>query len=367
MRLRMDRDALAAAVAAVGPGMPNRPPVPTLGGILIRAADGSVSMSGFDYEVSACATVTGTVAESGAVLVSGRLLTEITKTLPLHPVELFDDGSALHIECEQARFSLPLMPVEDYPDLPAAAAARGSVDRADFAAAVAQVAVAAGRDDTLPMLTGMTVEFHPDFIRLVATDRFRIAVRELDWVAEQSGSTLLAPARALVDTTKVLTGERVEISTGTAQSVLGLRTSHDHHTIRLLDLPYAPYQRYLTVRHPARARLRTAAVVEAVRRVALLSQGTRILLSFTESSVRLAAGDVAQGRAEHVLPCEYSGDPVTVAFNPRYLLDGLTTVRTPAVDIALDGPRRGAAIRPADDESTPNRQWYFVMPVRLPE
>ncbi|MFI1916643.1 DNA polymerase III subunit beta [Nocardia sp. NPDC020380] len=376
MKLRLERNCLADAVSVVGPAVPRRPSTPVLAGILLRAEPDSVSVAGFDYEVSSHATIGGAVVhEPGAALVSGRLLTEIAKALPAEPVELFDDGERLEIVCGQSRFALPLMTVSDYPELPGLPPAAGVLDHEDLREAVAQVAVAAGRDDTLPMLTGVNIEFHPSFVRLVSTDRFRIAIRELDWepatpVDRSVPTSVLVPARALAETSKTLSGPRLELACGPGATIFGLSSGGTRHTMRTLDLPYAPYQRYLETAHTATARIDSAALADAIKRVSLLSpRGTQVQLTFASTAVRLSAGGNNEGSAEETVGCEFDGEPLVVVFNPRYLLDGLAAARCKAVEITLNGPTGAAVLRAADRGSdSPRRDGliYVLMPVRPP-
>ena len=137
----------------------------------------------------------------------GRLLAEITRACPPHPVEITAEGAAVTLTCGNARFTLPTLPVEDYPSLPSMPPSAGTVDSDVFAEAVAQVAVAAGRDDTLPMLTGVRLEIEDETVTLAATDRYRLAVREFAWRPEQPGfsAVALVPARTLADAAKTLT------------------------------------------------------------------------------------------------------------------------------------------------------------------
>ncbi|MBA2322759.1 MAG: DNA polymerase III subunit beta, partial [Pseudonocardiales bacterium] len=185
MKFRVERDALADGVAWVARSLPARPPVPVLGGVLLEArsdADSeSLVVSGFDYEVSSRVEIDASIGEADRALVSGRLLADITKSLPPHPVDVTVDGARATIVCGNARFSLPTMPVEDYPRLPDMPQLAGSIQPDVFAEAVTQVAVAAGKDDTLPMLTGIRLELHGASLTMAATDRFRLAVRELAW------------------------------------------------------------------------------------------------------------------------------------------------------------------------------------------
>ena len=179
MKFRVERDALADAVAWTAKSLPSRPSVPVLAGVLLRVSGGRLTVSGFDYEVSSQVSTEVQSDADGAALVSGRLLAEITKALPAKPVDVAAVGSHLELVCGSARFTLPTMPVEDYPTLPEMPATAGTVDAGVFAAAVSQVAVAAGRDDTLPLLTGVRVELEGALMTLLATDRYRLAIKEL--------------------------------------------------------------------------------------------------------------------------------------------------------------------------------------------
>src|SRR5687767_5759207 len=181
MKFRVERDALADAVAWTAKSLPSRPSVPVLAGVLLRVADQRLQVSGFDYEVSSQVSVEVQGDADGAALVSGRLLAEITKALPAKPVDIAAVGAHLELVCGSARFTLPTMPVEDYPTLPDMPASAGTVDAAEFATAVAQVAIAAGRDETLPMMTGVRVELNGSTLAMLATDRYRLALREMQW------------------------------------------------------------------------------------------------------------------------------------------------------------------------------------------
>ena len=174
MKFRVERDVLADAVAWAARSLPVRPSVPVLAGLLIETAPddvGGLVLSTFDYETSARATVPADVSAEGRALVSGRLLADICRSLPNKPVEMTTEGSKVSLVCGSARFSLQTMPVEEYPALPDMPAATGTVRSDLFAAAVAQAVTAAGRDDMLPVLTGVRLEIEGSTISLLATDR----------------------------------------------------------------------------------------------------------------------------------------------------------------------------------------------------
>jgi DNA polymerase III subunit beta len=205
MRFQVERDALAEAVAWVSRALPARPVIPVLSGLLLDAADG-LTLSCFDYEVSARVHVEAKVVEPGTALVPGRLLAEITRSLPSLPAEFADDPDGIALTCGSASFTLVTLPVEEYPDLPGLPQTAGTVDGGALAAAISQVAPAASRDDTLPLLTGVNVEVDGDTMTLAATDRYRLAVRELPWNPAGPGmsGTFLVPARTLADAARTM-------------------------------------------------------------------------------------------------------------------------------------------------------------------
>ena len=377
MKIRVERDGLADAVAWVARSLPSRPPVPVLGGVLLDAGSDegdtgdTLTVSGFDYEVSAQVGVPATIAAGGKTLVSGRLLADITKALPNHPVEIAVDGSRVSITCGSAKFSLPTMPVEDYPALPAMPQRAGALAGEVFAEAVGQVAVAAGKDDTLPMLTGVRVEFNGGKLTLVATDRFRLAMREFEWEpADEVETAVLVPARNLADAAKTLggAGTTVELSLASGDGLLGLSGTGRRTTSRLLDAEFPKYRQLLPAEHNAAAIIDVSSLQDAIKRVSLVAErGTQVRLEFSDGGLRLSAGGDDEGSAEEELPVEFTGDPVTIAFNPGYLLDGLAAVRTDRAHLSFTTPSRPALIKPVgEDGSVVEGYLYLLMPVRLP-
>ena len=206
MRIIVERDALAEAVAWVARSLPSRPVLPILSGLLLEASPGGLTLSCFDYEVSARIQVDAKVTEAGTALVPGRLLAEITRSLPPLPVEVDHEKDDVTVTCGPASFTLVTLPVKEYPRLPELPRLAGTVDGGVLATAIGQVAPAASRDDTLPVITGVNVEIDDDTIRLVATDRYRLAIRELGWNPSRPGSrgTLLVPAKTLSDAARMM-------------------------------------------------------------------------------------------------------------------------------------------------------------------
>lgn len=374
MKIEVERNVLADAVAWTARGLPARPALPVLAGLMLSAEDDVLTASGFDYEVSARVGVAADIAEPGQVLVSGRLLAEITRSLPDRPVELMSDGTKLTVRCGSTRFSLPTLPAEDYPELPDMPAASGSVTGAALAAAVGQVTVAAGRDDTLPVLTGVRIEIEGPTLTMAATDRYRLAIRELAWNPRESGlsGTALAPARTLNDTAKALAGtDSVTLAlagVGTGAGLLGFEGGGRRTTTRLLDGEFPKYRSLLPRECASLAIVETAPFVESVRRVSLVAErSTPLRLSFSDGVVTLDAGTGDDAQASESLEATLEGDDISTAFNPGYLLDGLNALAMPYAQLAFTLASKPAVLtgRPEPQGEPATAYQYVIMPVRL--
>jgi DNA polymerase-3 subunit beta len=374
VKFRVERDVLADAVAWAARSLPSRPPVPVLAGLLLDASDGRLVLSSFDYEVSGRVEIAADIAEPGVALVSGRLLADISRSLPARPVEITTDAAKVVLTCGSARFSLLTLPVEDYPALPDMPSASGSLRGDSFAAAVAQVSIAAGRDDTLPVLTGVRLEIDGEKITMAATDRYRLAVRDLAWTPEQSGLSAIAlvPARTLADTAKSLAGAdkvTVALASGTGtEGLVGFEGAGRRTTSRLLDGEFPKYRSLLPSESPIRATVETAALIESVRRVALVAErNTPIRLSFGDGSVTLEAGSGDEAQASESLDAQLVGDDISIAFNPGYLLDGLNALDALYAQLSFTASTRPAVIsgKSSADEAALEDYRYLLMPVRL--
>jgi DNA polymerase-3 subunit beta len=375
MKFRVERDALADGVAWTAKGLPARPSVPVLAGVMLRVTDQVLHLSGFDYQVSSEADVPVHADADGAALVSGRLLAEITKALPGKPVEIAAVAAHLELTCGSGRFTLPTMPVEDYPALPALPERAGTVDATEFATAVSQVAVAAGRDETLPMMTGVRIELAGRNLALLATDRYRLAVREIEWQPDhpEVSAHALVPARTLADTAKTLGpigGELViALGTGSGEGMIGFAAGDRRSTSRLLDgANYPPVRNLFPASHTAQARVSVAALTEVVRRVSLVGERTTpVRLGFSVDGLVVEAGGTEEARASEATEAAYQGEePMTLAFNPQYLLDGLTALSGPTAVFSFVEPGKPAVLAPAgeDGEIVPGYR-YLIQPIRV--
>src|SRR6201997_472151 len=386
LKFRLVRDDFADAVAWVARTLPTRPTVPVLAGVLLTGSDDGLTISGFDYEVSAEVRLAAEIASPGTALVSGRLLSDITRALPNKPVDVQVEGTRVSLACGSAKFSLPTMAVEDYPTLPTLPEETGALPAEVFAEAIGHVAVAAGRDDTLPMLTGIRVEISGETVVLAATDRFRLAVRELTWSALSSDveAAVLVPAKTLAEAAKAgADGSDVRLPLGAGTGVgkdglLGISGDGKRSTTRLLDAEFPKFRQLLPAEHTAVATINVAELTEAIKLVALVAdRGAQVRMEFAEGMLRLSAGADDVGRAEEDLAVDFAGEPLTIAFNPTYLTDGLGSVHSARVSFGFTTPGKPALLRPAfDDDSPPSGSGpfsaaptdyvYLLMPVRLP-
>src|SRR6266516_2626813 len=375
MKFRVERDALADAVAWAARSLATRPTIPVLAGLLLDVNDSTLSISGFDLEASTQVDLEVAAATTGSALVSGRLLADIARALPPHPVDVAVDGARLTIACGSARFTLPTMPVEDYPKLPQMPTTAGTVDAGAFATAVGQVAVAAGRDDTLPMLTGIRLEIEGEKLTFAATDKYRLAVRELTWSPSnpaEAAAQVVVPARTLADAAKSLAHSdeltiALSASAGAGDGIIGFTGTTggraSRATTRLLDPQFPPYRTLLPTEWASTAEAEVAPFVEAVKRVALLAdRSTPVRLEFSNGNVSLNAGGDDEGRAEEQLEVAFDGEPITIAFNASFLLDGLGVVDSSTARLLFPSANKPTVLRPAGSDE----YYYLIMPMRLP-
>lgn len=372
MKLRVEQEDLAEAVAWTARTLPARPTTPVLSGVKLTGDSDHITLAAFDLEVSAKAEVGAVVDEPGTAIVNGRLLAEIAKALPAQPVELGLEGNRVALRCGRSSFGLPTMPVEDYPQLPDLPPHAGQVSATDFAAAVAQVAIASSKDDTLPVLTGIRVELSAQTMRLVATDRYRLAVRSIPWQPTGGGvvHTTLVKARQLADLGRSLGhSDVVQIALGEDNDGrIGFGVDGRELVTRLLGGEFPRYEQLLPSESHTVATVETGLLIEAVKRVKLVAaeRTAPIKLQFSDGEVLLRAGAFDDAQASETLECSTDGDSLEIAFNPDYLLDGLGAMGAESTTLSFTTANKPAVLSPADasDGGTPDYQ-YLLMPVRL--
>ncbi len=375
VKFRVERDVLADAVTWVARGLPARPPVPVLAGVLLVAeAEGTITLSAFDYEMSAKVTVPAEVDEPGTALVLGRLLSDICRNLPARPVEVATTGNKIEVTCGASRFSLLLMPADEYPTLPATPEQTGTIPGDLFTQAVTQVAVAADRGDTLPILTGVRMQIDGEKLTLLATDRYRLAMRELTWHPghPEVSHIVLVPARQLTDTAKALGASgSVELAIGGhagGDGLIGFEAGQRRATTRLLDGEYPKVTSIFPTSIDTEAVVKTSDLVDAVKRVALVAErNSPVRLKFTDGQLTIDAGTGEDAQATEAVEATLTGPELEIAFNPHFLLDGLGAVGTAYTRLSFTQPSRPAVIsgQPDIDAEPDSSYRYVLMPVRF--
>ena len=378
MKFRIERDTLADAVAWTARSLPLRPSVPVLAGLLIESSNDGLTLSGFDYETSTRATLPAEVADEGRALVSGRLLAEIVKSLPNKPVDVSLDGTKVSVVCGSARFSLQTMPVEEYPQLPEMPSSSGSVKSEVFATAVSQAGAAAGRDEMLPLLTGVRLEMEGSTISLMATDRFRASLRDLEWYPEKSdiSAQALVPAKVLSETARSLVSGgdiTIAISSGEAgEGLIGFEgivgNGSRRTTTRLLEGDFPRVRQLFQTQAETVAYVDTQTFVDSVKRVALVAErNTPVRLTFSEGQLLLEAGSGDEAQASESIEATITGADISIGFNPSYLLEGLAVMSDPVVHLSFTQHTKPAAIAGVQEVGAePDFAFrYLIMPVRL--
>ena len=336
MKFRVEHDTLADAVAWVARALPSRPVVAVLSGMRLDAGDG-LTLSCFDYELSATAHVPADVVQAGTALVPGRLLAEITRSLPGQPAEFRADGDEVTLACGSAGYSAVGSDTSANSALPPTPPLAGTVDGGELAAAVAQVLPATSRDDTLPMLTAVCLDIHDGVITLAATDRYRLAVRDLGWqpASPRIRAIALVPARTLADAARVMVpGVPVSLAFSPGEQdgdprpvegMISFSAGGRRLTGRLIAGEFIKYESRFPAEYGCRAELPAASVIEAVRRVSLVAdRASPVRLTFEPGTVALEAHTEGRARAAERVTASFHGDEPVIAFNPHYLLDGLT-------------------------------------------
>ncbi|WP_116082023.1 DNA polymerase III subunit beta [Agromyces sp. PvR057] len=347
MKFQVNRDVFSEAVSFAVKLLPQRTTLPILSGVLIHANEDGLVLSSFDYEVSSQTEIQADVEETGTVLVSGRLLAEIAGRLPNAPVRIATEESRISVSCGSASFTLLSMPVEEYPSIPEIGEQSGVVPAEEFAAAVAQVAVAASRDDVTPVITGVQLEVRENNLGLVATDRYRVAVREIEWdggavggtaTAEES-VTALVPARTLQEVGKTFGHSgtiSVSITSRDDRELIAFSADRKTVTSLLIKGNFPPVRRLFPETVDNYAVMNTADLIEATRRVALvLEREAALRFTFTSDGLTLEAIGSEQAQAQESIDAILTGDDTVVSLKPQFLLDGLGAVNSEFVRISF--------------------------------
>jgi DNA polymerase-3 subunit beta len=363
MRISVERERFADTIGWVLRSVSSRATLPALGGVLFDANGPQLRLAGTDLELAGEASIDAKIDEKGSVVLPGRVLGEIARSLPEGAVRIESQGGQAKITCGSAEFTLRALALEDFPNLAAPEGApSGTLDAALFATAVGQVTRAASHDEARPVLTGTLVDATSEKITLVSTDSYRLAVRDIPWSGPATAIKRVIPARALSEAARASDGDgQIEITLGESQAsfaVAGRRL-----TTRLIEGEFPNWGQLIPADLPNQLRVERETFAEAVRRVGILAQsGAPVRIDLGAEGAKLGAGSQDLGEASEHVDGKFEGEPLTVAFNPAYLLDGVNAVEGSEVTLSTRDGLKPAVLRAPEDASG---FLYLVMPVRV--
>jgi DNA polymerase-3 subunit beta len=358
VKIRAERDDLADVLSRAARAVSPRSPLDILQGLLCHVAGGTLTVTGTDLETTIRTQLAVETLGEGSTVVPARLAAEAVRKLPAGAVMMSAADGEIEISGNGPRFAFRELSVEDFPGVPDSTAAGGAtVDGDLLARAIAQVSSAASTDEARPILTGVFFEAENDSLRLVATDSYRLAVRDMPGVSPQDG---LVPVRALREFGRSIGAPKVEVEVGDRSA--SFRSERGSLDVRLIEGTFPNYRQLLPEGHQGRLSASKEALLEAVGRAALVAEDhIPLRLTMSKGGVDLAVQrqDVG-GESEHI-DGDYEGDELTIAFNPRYLNDGLSAINDDTIYIdVVDGLKPGL-LRGASSEDFV----YLLMPVRL--
>ena len=372
MKVEVNSQALADAVAWTTRVIDARPASPILAGVRLEASDGTLQLAAFNYAISARHHIEAGVDEAGSVLVLGKLLADITKSLPAAKTYLSTDGSTMTITSGKSTFTMQLMPDAEYPDLPVIPSKLGQVDAQTFTQAVTQASVAVSREENRPVLTGIRVQFQGDKVIMSSTDRFRLSRSSFTWTPENpdTNATALVRGALLRDVARSLDEHQnivVDFDTENP-SLLGFENAGRVSTSQLIDGEFPAVDRLYADEYPIHAVINKQDLISAIKRVSLVAErNAPIRMAFTSQELTLTAGTADEAQAKEILDIDMDGEDITVAFNPTYLIEGLSAIAEPFVRMKMT-----TAVKPVEfngqqesdsEESMDYR--YLLVPMRF--
>jgi DNA polymerase-3 subunit beta len=368
VKLSTRRDALLTQLQTVTRAASTRSAVQALSGVQLLARGGTVELRATDMEIGLRVPLEGDVAREGAVVLPARLLVDVVRALPGDAVslELRPAEQDVELVAGSATFQIRTLRLEDFPPFPELEGdeERVEVPGAAFVDTVLKVARSASRDETRPVLTGILVSATGDELRMVATDSYRLSVKETRLDEPLSGSfEANVPARALQELTRIVQHEAAEeLNVSVRANQVVFEAGGVVLSSRLIDGQFPNYRQLLPDAYEHELQLAVGEIADVVRRISLLAQKNAPLrLSFTDGELTVSARTPDVGEARETLPVPFRGEPLEIGFNPEFLRDGLEAVESGDVLLRLISPLRPGLIQAADGSGFQ----YLLMPIRL--
>ncbi len=363
LRITVAKDELAAKLAVVARGVSTRTTVLVLGGIQLRAEAGRLHLAATDMEVSLRASLEAQVADEGAVVVPGRLLLDIARSLPDSDVSIEHkpEEAVVVVSAGTATYRLHTYSAEDFPRLPDVdSVSFHAIDRDALVETIGRVGRSASRDESRPVLTGILVRFEPGKVVMAATDSYRLAVKETPVAGSLPELEAIIPARALQELARIAGGTD-EVQLGMLENHVVFGADGTWLTTRRIDGQFPNYRQLLPEQFEHELQLPREELLEVVRRVSLMAQrNSPLRLRFADGELTVSAVTQDVGEAREALPAPYSSDALEIGFNADFLRDGLESVDADSIKFKLISPLRPAVLEGESDDYV-----YLIMPIRL--
>jgi DNA polymerase-3 subunit beta len=367
MKLTCARTELAERLAIVGRGLSMRPTVQIFAGVLMQAGSGRLELSATDMELSIRTGLDADVDGEGSAVVPGRLLGDIVRQLPADEVEIEyqAEENTLLVASGSASYRLRTYAVEDFPRLPEVeGASTSSLDAEPLLEAITCVARAAGRDESRPVLAGVFVRLGSGRVAMVATDSYRLSVKESDIAGDVPELEAIVPARAL-DELRRIAGGGGQVELAVLDNHVAFGAGGVWLTTRKIDGQFPDHTKLIpeTGEFAVDLSLTRSELLDVVRRMAVMahrSSPLRLRLAEGELTISVQTPDV--GEARESLPVAYSGEPLEIGFNAAYLQDGVESVEGDELKLRLINPLRPGLVQGPEEGFR-----YLIMPIRLPD
>ncbi len=366
LKFSTSKDRLLSGLQIAGRAVSARSTLPSLGGILLTAGDGKLGVRATDMEIGLTLAIEGEVSDEGSVLLPGRLLVDVVRTLPDGDVTIATRAEQRDVELTagQSRFHLRTLPPEDFPRLPEFEAAALTLPAIAFADTIERVARAASRDEVRPILTGVLLTAEEKTLTMVATDSYRLCVKhsELeDAVPEAVDANI--PARAMRELSRIVAAEAADVvEIALLGNQVAFRAGDVVLSSRLIEGQFPSYRQLLPESFEHEVRLPRDELLETTRRISQLAQRNAPLrFAFAEGELTIAAETPEVGDASEAMPAPFSGEPLEIAFNPEFVVAGIESIDADELTIGLTSPLRPGLLRPLGREDFS----YLVMPIRL--
>lgn len=360
MRIRAERDDLADVLTRAGRAVGTRSALPILQGLLCEVSGGKLRVTGTDTEITIQTSLEVEVLEDGRTVVPAKLVAEAVRKLPAGAVAFSASEGEVEITGNGPRFNLREFDANDFPDVakPVDDTNGVQLDGDALTAALNQVGVAASSDDGRPTLTGVLFETESDHLRLVATDSYRLAVKDVPGVA--GVDTTLIPYRALKEIGRAIGAAKVTMAIADRQGTFS--SDRGRMTARVIESSFPNYRQLLPSEYPSRLTIRRDALLEAVGRASLVAEDhIPVRLTLGSGGVELSVSRQDVGGETEYIEAVYEGEDMVIAFNTRYLTDGVAAMKCESLILETINPLKPGLLSAADDDSFR----YLLMPVRL--